>query len=75
MAKIVPFGKGFSNLKAMLAALAEDEHAIGFVGCILRNENDGRGIALRRAHFGANLADVALASLMLGQMAVEDDDD
>lgn len=34
--KIEPFKPHFENMQALLARIAEDEDAVGFVGCILR---------------------------------------
>lgn len=36
MAKIEPLRPHFENMRALLARIAEDEDAVGFVGCILR---------------------------------------
>lgn len=34
--KIEPFRPQFENMQALLARIAEDEDAVGFVACILR---------------------------------------
>ena len=69
-AKIVPFGGKFTDFRAMLAAIAEDKNAIGFVGCVLRLDETGRH--LRRVNFECTVAEAALAGAMMMQMALED---
>ena len=68
--KIVAFGGRFTDMRAMLAAIAEDPDAIGFTGCVLRQEPDGPR-HLRRVNFACSAAEVALAGLMLGDFALD----
>lgn len=40
MAKIEPFKPHFENMRALLARIAEDEEAIGFIGCVIRKDGN-----------------------------------
>lgn len=67
--KIVAFGGRFTDFRAMLAAIAEDPNAIGFVGCVLRAGDEPR--VLQRVSFAVTTAEVALASVMLADFALD----
>lgn len=73
MAKIVPFGRSFNNFKGFLAHVAEDEHAVGFVGVVVRLVDGQRELA--EVNFGSSTAEAALASLIIGKLALEGDSD
>jgi len=72
MSKIAPFNGRFHDVKSILAAIAEDDGATGFCGCVLTKNEDGEPI-LKTVSIGINRNDMALASLMIGANAVDDD--
>ncbi len=70
MSRIVPIGKQFTNLRAFLAHIAEDENAVGFVGVIIRDDGHPDGRQLVKTNFGATTAETALASLIIARFAM-----
>jgi hypothetical protein len=63
--KVVPFKGHFENFKALLARIAEDPGAVGFVGCILRDDGE-----LRPVTFGVSTGETALTSVVLANLCI-----
>lgn len=68
--KIVPIRESFENMQALLARIAEDDDATGFVGVVLRKSGDEMVVVT----FDAIRAEIAFAALMLQQNALESGD-
>lgn len=68
MNKIEPLKPRFENMKALLARIAEDDEAIGFVGCVLRA--DGSMVPVS---FEIDRAQMAFAAAMFLRDCVEAD--
>lgn len=68
--KIVPIRQNFENMQALLARIAEDDEANGFIGVVLRKDGDEMVVVT----FDATRAEVALAALMLQQNALEEEE-
>lgn len=66
--KIEPFRGHFENFRALLARIAEDDEAIGMVGCI--KYKDG---SMKPVSFDATLGEMALASAIWGRKCLESD--
>lgn len=67
MAKVVPISGAFQSMHALLARIAEDENAIGFVGCVLLADGQMRPIS-----FNCQRKDMAFASVILQTECVAD---
>jgi hypothetical protein len=72
MAKIAAIRGRYENFQAFLARIAEDEKAVGFIGMVVRIGEDGER-DLHRVNFKCTRAECAFGSLILGQMALEED--
>jgi hypothetical protein len=64
--KIVPLRGHFENMQALLARIAEDTDAIGFVGMVILKE--GRGMKL--VNFNVSCAEMAYAGAALSYDAI-----
>lgn len=69
-AKVVPLKAHFENMQAMLAHIAEDKSAIGFVGCVIWSDESGAR-NMREVCFRATVAETAYASVVLARSALE----
>lgn len=67
--KIVAFNGKFTNLKAFLHHIAEDEDAIAFVGCVLRK--DGNFVPVQ---FEITRQQMSFAAAMWMQLCMEGSD-
>lgn len=70
--KIISIKGKFENMKAFLAHIAEDEHAVGFVGCVLRKDPEDGGIVTIPVHHEATLEQTAFAAALLLKRCVPD---
>lgn len=68
MAKIEPLRPHFENMQALLARIAEDDQAIGFIGCIIKKDGTMQGV-----HFGGSRQQMAFASALWLAHCVGDD--
>lgn len=69
MAKIEPFRRQFDNMQALLARIAEDEDAVGFVGCIRRKNG-----MMVPVNFDVTREQMAFAAAMWLHNCLEGDD-
>lgn len=68
MATIEPLRGAFENMQAMLARIAEDEDAVGFVGCVLHKDG-----TMQPIHFCATREHYAFAASLWLKLAVADE--
>ena len=73
MSKIAAINGRFENMKAFLAHIAEDEGAIGFVGCVIRKDEASESI-LVPVNFEATRQQMAFAAAMWLQRCLEGED-
>lgn len=66
MATIEPLRGAFENMRAMLAHIAEDDNAVGFVGCVLRKDG-----TMQPIHFCATREHHAFAGALWLKLSVE----
>jgi hypothetical protein len=68
--KVVPIRNKYENVRALLAAIAEEPRMVGFVGTIVLDD---------RTHIpvchGTHCGDLAFAGVMLCRLSQEVDDD
>lgn len=67
MGKIEPFRPHFENLQAMLARIAEDDQAVGFVGCVMKKDG-----TMTPIHYEATREQMAMAGAMMLHNCLED---
>lgn len=69
MATIEPLRGAFDSMKAMLARIAEDDDAIGFVGCVLHSDG-----TMQPIHFGATREQHSFAAALWLNLAITHDE-
>jgi len=66
---IVPLKPNFENMRAMLAHIAEDDNAVGFVGCVLHGDG-----TMQPVHFGATREQHSFAAALWLNLSITPDE-
>ena len=69
MPKVVPIRRNYENVRALLAAIAEEPGMVGFVGTIVLEDSTYIPVC-----HGTDLGDLAFAGAMLLRLSQEDED-